>query len=154
HAGEHGDAHGVTHFGTRTSGQYQRHDAGDKGDRGHDDRAQPQAAGFQRGADGVAPLQFEFTGELDDEDGVLARQAHQHYQADLHEDVVIAVYQPHAKQRSEQTHGHDQDHRQRHYPAFIQRGEYQARQQQGHREDQHGGIALGNLLEAQVGPFQ
>ena len=57
--------------------------------------------------------ELQLAGELDDQDRVLARQAHQHDQADLHEDVVVAsgVVDPdHSRQ---QPHRHDHDDRQR-----------------------------------------
>ena len=79
--------------------EHQRHRAGDERDRGHHDRPQPQAAGFERGLDDALALQLELARELDDQDRVLAREPHQHDQPDLHEDVVVAAGQPHADQR-------------------------------------------------------
>ncbi len=70
---------------------HQRHDTHDERDRRHQDRPQPQAAGFQHGRDAVHALLLLVLGELDDEDGVLTRQAHQHDEADLGEDVVVAA---------------------------------------------------------------
>ena len=72
-------------------GDHQRHDAEDEGERGHQDRPQPQPARLQRG---LAPRQARLAlllGELDDQDGVLAGQADQHHEADLREDVDVAV---------------------------------------------------------------
>src|SRR6185436_10333991 len=47
-------------------------------------------------------------GELDDQDRVLRREAHQHHEADLGEDVVVAVAEPHAGQRGAQRKRHDE----------------------------------------------
>ncbi len=153
HAGEHGDAGDRAHFRAGAVREHQRHGAGDERDRGHHDRAQAQAAGFQRGFDDALALHFQLAGELDDQDRVLARQAHQHHQADLHEHVVVAAGQPHAGQRREHAHRHDQDHRQRQRPAFVQRGQHQEREQDRQREHHQRGVALGGLLVAQVGPL-
>ncbi len=70
----------------------QRHHAEDEGERRHQDRPQTQLARRQRR---VAARQAAFLvlvlGELDDQDGVLARQADQHHEADLREDVDVAM---------------------------------------------------------------
>ena len=64
-------------------------------------------------------------GELDDQDGVLARQADQHHEADLREDVDVHAGDQHAAHRAEQAHRHDQDDRQRQRPAFVLGGQHQ-----------------------------
>ena len=51
HPGEHGDARDRAHFRAGAMREHERHGAGDEGDRGHHDRAQTQAAGFERGFD-------------------------------------------------------------------------------------------------------
>ena len=55
-------------------------------------------------------LCFPLPRELDDQDGVLARQPREHEKTDLREHVVVAARQPHAGDRREQRHRHDQDH--------------------------------------------
>jgi hypothetical protein len=82
------------------------------------------------------PSMLALAGELDDQDRVLARQADQHDQADLGEDVVVAAGQPHAGDRGQQAHRHDQDHRQRQGPAFVLRRQHQEHQQHAQREHQ------------------
>ena len=65
-------------------------DAEDEGEGGHQDRPQPGAAGLRGGLVPLeAVLQLALAGELDDQDGVLGRQADQHDQADLGQDVVV-----------------------------------------------------------------
>src|SRR6187551_2273449 len=49
HAGEDGDTHGAAHLGAGTGARDEREDAGDKRDRGHQDRAQAQSRGVERG---------------------------------------------------------------------------------------------------------
>ena len=44
----------------------------------------------------------QLPGELDDQDRVLARQPDEHDQADLHEDVHIAIRRQHAGHRTQQ----------------------------------------------------
>ena len=59
---------------------HQRHHAQDEGEGGHEDGPQADLGRLDRGLhDGLAPL-AQLLGELDDEDRVLARQAHQHDQ--------------------------------------------------------------------------
>jgi hypothetical protein len=43
--------------------------------------------------------------ELDDQDGVLGREADQHDEADLHVDVVVEPEQPDAEEGAEGDHG-------------------------------------------------
>ena len=49
HAGEHRDAHGVAHLGAGAGREHQRQHAHDEGERGHQDRPQPQPARLDRG---------------------------------------------------------------------------------------------------------
>jgi hypothetical protein len=70
-------------------------------------------------------MNFKLTRKLDDQDRVLARKSHQHHQPHLHENVVVAIAQPHAEQRGTHANRHDQDDRQRQCAAFIQRREHQ-----------------------------
>jgi len=44
-----------------------------------------QTAGFERGFDDALALEFQLARELYDQDRVLARQAHEYHEADLHE---------------------------------------------------------------------
>ena len=85
---------------------------------------------------------LEILRELDDQDRVLARQADQHDQRHLGEDVEVArlaerreVRQPHAEQRREHAHRHDQDDRHRQLPALVLGGEHEHDQQ--HRDQHH-----------------
>ena len=48
-----------------------------------------QAAGLDHRLDRIHALVLGLPGELDDEDRVLGREAHQHHEADLREDVVV-----------------------------------------------------------------
>ncbi|CRQ53393.1 hypothetical protein PAERUG_P45_London_17_VIM_2_12_12_00116 [Pseudomonas aeruginosa] len=69
-------------------------------------------------------------GHLDDEDGVLRREADDGDQADLEVDVVGQTAQAHPEQCAEYAQRHHQDHRQRDRPAFVEGG-------QGEEHDQH-----------------
>src|SRR5438067_3427503 len=69
-----------------------RHDAHDEGHGGHEDRAEPQVRGLEHRRPGIPPvLLLQMLGKLDDQYGVLTRQAHQHQEAYLREDVVVPV---------------------------------------------------------------
>jgi hypothetical protein len=61
--------------GARAGGNGQRQHAEDEGKAGHQDRAQPQLGGFDRGVEGAHALAHPLLGELDDQDRVLRRQA-------------------------------------------------------------------------------
>ena len=67
---------------------HQRHDAEDERERGHQDRPQAQPAGFDGGRHACPALVLELARELDDQDGVLGRQADEHDEADLRQDVM------------------------------------------------------------------
>ena len=88
HAAHDAGADGMTAVGARAGGNRQRQHAEHEGDRGHQDRAESQAAGFQRGIDQVMSLVLQVAGKLDDQDRVLRRQADDDDQADLEVDVV------------------------------------------------------------------
>jgi nitric oxide reductase activation protein len=65
------------------AGDGQRQHAQHEGHRGHDDRAEAQVRGFQRRLDHALALRLQVLGELDDQDGVLGRQADDGDQAHL-----------------------------------------------------------------------
>jgi hypothetical protein len=52
----------------------------------------------------ITARQFQLARELHDQDRVLRRQADQHHQPDLREDVVVAAREPHARHRSQHAH--------------------------------------------------
>ncbi len=88
-----------------------------------------------------APSSSRCLRELDDQDGVLARQAGQHEEADLREDVVVAAGQPDAGDRGQQRHRHDQDDAERQRPALVLRRQHDVDQQHAQREDQQHRVA-------------
>src|SRR3546814_10351074 len=61
-----------------------------------------------------APGEFELAGELHDKDGILRGQPDQHDEADLREDIVVAVRQPDAG------HGRQQAHRSEEHTSELQ----------------------------------
>mmetsp|Transcript_21687 Transcript_21687/g.84531 ORF Transcript_21687/g.84531 Transcript_21687/m.84531 type:complete len:206 (-) Transcript_21687:1321-1938(-) len=87
HAGEHGDTHRTPHLAAGTAAEDQRDDAGAEGDGGHQDGAQPQPAGLDNGVVDRLAVLLQLLGEFDDQDRVLARQADQHDERHLREDV-------------------------------------------------------------------
>ena len=102
--------------------------------------------------DGPALL-VQLAGILDHEDGVLARQTDQHDQADLHEDVHVALRVQDARNGAEQAERHDQDHRQRQRPALIQGGQRHEHADDGQQEHVDRGVARPDLHEHQLGPL-
>ena len=95
-------------------------------------RSRSRHASTRRLGLGLA-LAMQLAGELDDQDRVLARQADQHDQADLHEDVDRRPRRQDPDHRAEQAERHDQDHRQRQRPALVER-----RQGQEDEDDRQG----------------
>jgi hypothetical protein len=83
----------------------------------------------QRGFDDALALEFEFARKLDDQDSVLASEAHQHDEPYLDEGVVVAAIELHAGQGREHAHRNDQDHREREHPALIERRQLQEGEQ-------------------------
>ena len=128
----------MAHLGPGATGKHQRDYAGDKRQGRHQNRAQAQLAGVDHRFQWAGAFGFKAAGKLDDQDGVLRRQAHQHHQPDLHEHVVVALHQPHAEDCAEQAHGHDQQHRQRQQPTVVLRGKDQISQQHTQRENKQG----------------
>ena len=75
-----------------------------------------------------------FARELDDQHRVLGRQPNEHDDADLHVDVVVEPPKQRRKQTRRKCRSARQEHRQRHQPALVLRGEREKDEQ--HREDE------------------
>ena len=69
---------------------HQRNDAENERERSHQDRPQAKPRGFLRRVEHRFPLAVQLLGELDDQNRILASQADQHDQSDLHEDIDVA----------------------------------------------------------------
>ena len=154
HAEEDGGAERLAHFGTGAAAENQRKNAENEGEGGHQDRAQAEAAGFDRGGEAIFPIAIlNLFGELDDEDGVLAGEADEHDEADLGEDVVLHRAQPDAADRAEQTHRDDQNDRERQRPAFVKRREEKEDEENAERENVDRAVAGEFLLQRHLGPL-
>jgi len=154
HAGEDGDAHGLAHFGAGTGRDDEGIYTGDEGDAGHQDRAEPEATGFEGGFGGRFAFVLLGLGELDDEDGVLARETDEHDEADLGEDVVVTSLDEDAEHGAEQAHGNDEDDGQRKGEAFVLGSEDEEGEQDAQGKHIDGGVAGDALLVGQFSPFE
>ncbi len=96
HAAENRRPQRPPHLRAGPSGEDQRDDPQDKGERSHQDRAKSQARRLDCRLIARLALLMQLPGELHDQDGVLARQPDQHHQADLHKDIDVFVGQEHA----------------------------------------------------------
>ena len=67
--------------------------------------------------------------------------ADKHDKADLCEDVDVEFCHDYARDRAQEAHGHDENHRQRQRPAFVLRRQHQEHQHHGQQKHQHGGVA-------------
>ena len=81
----------LPHLGASADRRDERHDAHDERHRRHQDRTKSQTACFDRRLHRIAPGQFKLARKLDDQNGVLRRQTDKDDQADLREDVVVAL---------------------------------------------------------------
>ncbi len=73
----------------RAAREPERHAAEDEREGGHQDRPQADLGPLERGVEERDAVLVAGPGELDDQDGVLRREADQHDEADLGEDVVL-----------------------------------------------------------------
>ena len=154
HPGEHRDAHRTTHLRAGAGGDDERENAGDEGDARHQDRAQTQAARFDRGVDRRRTFVLFVLGELDDQDRILARETDEDDEADLREDVVVATAEPHARNGEEQAQRHDENDRERQPEAFVLRGEHEEHEQDAERIDVNRRVAGEDALVGELGPFE
>ena len=92
--------------------------------------------------------------KFDDEDRVLAREPHEHYQSDLRKNVVIAAFEPHAGDGEEQAHRHDQNDGQRKSKTLVLGGQHEEHQQDTERINIQGSVAGQDALIRQLGPFE
>jgi hypothetical protein len=101
--------------------------------------------------DGLA-LRSQLFGELDDQDGVLRRQADQHNESDLTEDVVReAAHQLRAQRAKDRERDTEQDDERQH-PAFVLRRKHQVHQENTERKN-IGGLRAGlDFLERHARP--
>ena len=98
HPREYGRAERPTHFGAGPLREHERDDAEDEGERGHQDRPEPEAAGFQcRFSSGGSRI-LGLLGELDNQDRVLARQTDEHHEANLREEAHVHPAEVHPDQ--------------------------------------------------------
>jgi len=113
HPGEDGGAHGAAHFRAGSGAGDQRVDAGDEGDGSHQDRTQAESGGRQRRLGRSHAFILFLANKFHDQNRIFTGEADQHDQADLSENIIIAVDQAHADERAEQAHGNDEDDGQR-----------------------------------------
>ena len=153
HAAEDDGAEHVAHLGAGAAREYQRQHAEDEGERGHQDRPQPQLRGFDGGGQGVHPRALFLARELDDQDRVLAGETDQHHEADLREDVHVEAAQDQRRDREQQAQRHDQHDGDRQRPAFVLRRQHQEHEQHAQRKDQEPEPGRGALLVGEIGPL-
>ena len=136
-------------------GEHQRKHAEDEGERGHQDRPEPNAGGLGRGiGDGHALEHPVFAGDLDDQDAVFRGQRDQQHQADLGIEVVGGAQAGQRDDRPEQGQRHGGQHRERQDPAFILPGEHEVDQQDRQAERVIELIAGDFLLIGHRRPFE
>ena len=96
----------------RCAGSEVRRHHVDKARRGHHDRPEPHPGGLEYGVEPGRAFLLLVAGKLDNQDGVLARQADQYHEANLGDEVVVHAAGRDARVMAAQhAHRHDQDHR-------------------------------------------
>src|SRR5438874_2828247 len=109
-------------------GFHQRKHSRDKGDGSHQNRTEPQAAGF----DGSLDRRFAFVlfafGKFHDQDRVLASKTYQDDKTDLSEYVVVTSFEPDPANGKHEAHRDNKNNRQWQPEALVLRGEYQKHQ--------------------------
>src|SRR6266513_6324530 len=91
--------------------------------------------------------------EFDDQDRVLTSEPNEHNEPDLREDVVLHRAEPDTVDRTEETHGDDQNDCERQRPAFVKRREQEENEQNAKWENVNRAIACELLLERDLRPL-
>ena len=99
----------------------------------------------QRRLESVFTLRLQIFGKLDDQNRVFRRQADHGDQTDLEINIIRQASPPSAQNHTEQTQRHDQNHRQRNRPTFVQRSQTQ-KYSQNRERIQNRGLRAGSLL--------
>ena len=110
-------------FLTGAMGRHQRHDAQDEGERSHENGAQTNPGCFHGCFHQRKPALPQLLGEFDDQNRILAGQSDQHDQPNLAVDIVLQTAQGLRAERSQQRHGHREQHDEGQHEAFILRRE-------------------------------
>ena len=101
----------------------------------------------------IPALRLKLGGKLHDQDRILGREAHQHHETDLGQDVHIRTVRPHAQDRGQKAHRHNEDDGERHAPALILRSQREIHEQNRKAEDDNGRRSLVRLLIGKVRPL-
>ena len=118
------------------AGEHERQHAHHEGQRGHQDRTQPQPARLDGRLHRRAARELELARELDDQDGVLRRQADQHDETHLAVDVIGEPARPLGGQRAEDGERHPEQDDERQDEALVLGRQRQVDEQQRQAEDQ------------------
>ncbi len=145
HAEEHAGAQRMAALGAGAAGEQQRRDAEDERERRHQDRPEPLPGRLAGRVEDRRPLVPQCVGELDDQDGVLRRQADHRDQRHFEIDVVRHAADPDAQQRAEGAERHAEQHRERDAEALVLRRQHQEHEDQAEAEDQPA-LPAGHLL--------
>ena len=110
---------------------------GDRRQRCHQDRAEARERRLAQGRIELLAPVAQLVGELDDQNAVLRREAHQHDEADLRVDVERVAGQPDAQQSAADGGRHAQHDDEGVDPAFELRRQHQEHHQDAEAEHEH-----------------
>ena len=141
HAGEHGDTRSR---GAPRGRRHERTAAAEPAMKatGHDDRAQPQTAGLERGFDDAFALLSSSRANSTIRIAFLQARPISTTRPTCMKTLLSPPVSQHAADRRQHAHRHDQDHGQRQRPALVQRRQHQKHQHHGKRKYDERRVAL------------
>jgi hypothetical protein len=135
HPVEHRRAKRDPHFRTRARRDIKWHNPKREGERRHQDGPKSQPASLDRRLEAIPALRLKLRREFHNQDGVFGREADQHDEADLGEDVHVRPMRPHAQDRGQKAHRNNEDDGERKAPALILRRQREVNEQNRKAED-------------------
>ena len=139
--------------GACARGRHHGQHAQTEGQRGHENGAQTDAAGFHGGVDEGSAFRLKVSCEFHDQNGVFRRETHDGQNTDLEVHVVGQILEVGAEHGAQDAERYDEQHGERDGPAFVQGSQGKEHDEHGERV-QHGGLGTGHLfLIGEARPF-
>ena len=154
HPTENHGAQNLSHLGTCAGGQREGRDPKNKGERGHQNRAEPELRGFRRGRSWIQSGIFTLLRELHDKNGVLAGEPDQHHKADLGQDVDLHLSQTQCHEGEQQHQRNNEHNGEGQRPTLVLGRQNEKDEQHRQRKNEESEPASTALLVGELGPFK